>query len=486
VEIALALAPFVIFILLLLWKRTSLLTASLISLGATVLTVIFYWQSPTGVVLSAFPKSFFIAFDIFLIILGAVFFLDILKKYGVIDNISHLLESFSKDFRVQVILLAWFFENFIEGTAGFGTPSAIVAPILVALGISPIRAVVIALLGNSTSVVFGAAGTPIRVGFAGLTVTGVPLQAALFNCVGLLVPVFMLWSLTRKEEDGGRKFREGLPFAIWSGVAFVVPSVFLTFLGQEFPSILGAVIGVVLVLVTCRLKIFMPKTLWIKQVSASLKTTPSLFKIAGPYLLLILLLIVGKITLGGLAITFDLLGPQKINLFNPGIAFILAAVPVVIWGIKNKKVFFDSVRSSFRKTLEPFAVIAAVSAVVQLMLNSGSLIYIARGFENVFLPLTAPIIGAFGSFLTGSATISNIMFGKLVAGAGQILNFNVATILALELVGAAAGNMIALADILAAETVLGLKNQEKEVLKGVIIPCLVYVGLVGLIALIAL
>lgn len=475
--------PFIAFLFFLLWKKTSLLTASLASLAITTATTLFIWKMPIYFLLASTSKGFFIAFDIFLIILGAVFFLDILKKAEVIKAISTYLESFSRDFRVQVILLAWFFENFIEGTAGFGTPAAIVAPILVVLGMTPINAIIISLLGNSSSVVFGAAGTPIRVGFVDLNVAAVPINAALFNCVGLLVPVFMLWILTSKEPDRKIKFRQGLPFAIWSGIIFVVPSVFFTAIGQEFPSILGAVAGIILVYISSKLNLFMPKIIWDKVNTSAPKVSLPPVKVAGPYIILVFLLIAGKLILGSGSITFDFFGSQKINLFNPGIMFLLSAIPVLIFQVRNKKIFWSSAKDSFKRTIEPFLVILTVSTMVQLMLGSGSLLLISRGFENVLLPITSPLIGAFGSFLTGSATISNLMFGKLVATAAQNLNFDVAKILALELVGAAAGNMIALADILTAETVVGLKHHEREVLRGVITPCLIYVLIVGIIGL---
>ena len=93
------------------------------------------------------------------------------------------------------------------------------------------------------------------------------------------------------------------------------------------------------------------------------------------------------------------------------------------------------------------------------------------------------MVGAFGSFLTGSATVSNLMFGNFLATAARDLSLSVDKILALALVGGAAGNMIALADIMAAEAVVGLKNEERKVLKGVIIPCAIYILLIGVIGL---
>lgn len=487
----LSVLPFVIFLVLLLWKRLPLLWTSLITLLLVLGLQVFYWQILPVYLLSSLVKGVLVALDIFVIILGAIFFLEIIKDIKAIDNIRYYLESFFKDYRVQIILLAWFFENFIEGTAGFGTPAIIVAPLLVTLGISPLTAVILALLGNSTSVAFGAAGTPIRVGFEGLNIASVPLHTAVFNCVGLLVPVFMLWVLSSMHEDKKGHFWEAVPFALWSGIAFVVPSVLLVPLGQEFPSIGGAIIGLILVLITTRLGIFVPKNLRQLREIRVPETKLPWFKIIVPYALLIGFLILGKFTLGSVKIAFPWGLGYQLNLFNPGLAFILAAIPVVLlWG--RKKLVSDSFKTALSRTWEPFLVIASMSIIVQLLINSGnnfsgitsSLEAIAKGFEVKILPLLAPMVGAFGSFLTGSATVSNIMFGNFLAKAGQIMNLNVAKILALELVGAAAGNMIALADIIAAEAVVGLRNKTRLVLKGVIVPCLIYVVIVGILGLI--
>jgi len=135
-----------------------------------------------------------------------------------------------------------------------------------------------------------------------------------------------------------------------------------------------------------------------------------------------------------------------------------------------------------------------MSAMAQIMVNSAqnfsglsSMIdFLASGAKNMLLPLWSPFLGAIGSFLTGSATVSNLMFGHFLAETARNLSFNTDNILALALVGGAAGNMIALADMLAAETVVGIKHEEKAILKGVIVPCLIYVGLVGIIGMFVL
>lgn len=470
----------------------SLLKVSSLTLLLTTGLIFFYWKIVPALFLVSFAKGFFVALDIFLIIFGAIFFLEILKDLKVIDNISYYLESFSKDYRVQVIILAWFFENFLEGTAGFGTAAVIVAPLLIGLGLSPLKAIIISLLGNSASVVFGAAGTPIRVGFAGLDYASIPQLSAWINCIGFIVPIFMLWVLVADKSDKKKQFWEALPFAIWAGIAFVVPSALTVFLGQEFPSILGSVIGLLLVLLTTKLGIFSPKNTRSAQEIWEPKKTLSAFKVFFPYSLLIIFLILGKIFLSSINFSIPDIS-HKFNLFNPGFAFLVAGFPIALyWGSLGHKVAVRAIKVALRSSIEPLLVISSISIVVQLMINSGqnlsglssSIALIAKNFETAFLPFWAPFIGAFGCFITGSATISNIMFGNFLNFASQAINMDSAKVLALTLVGGAAGNMIALADMLAAETVVGLKNQERAVVKGVIVPCLIYLVLIGIIGLI--
>ena len=478
--IVLAISPFILFLVLLLWKRVPLIFVSAITLLLIIALALVFWQVFPNYIIGSLIKGFLVALDIFFIIFGAIFFLEIMRESKIIENISFYLESVSKDIRIQVIFLAWFLENFLEGTAGFGTPSTVVAPLLVGLGINPINAVIIALLGNSSSVVFGAAGTPIRVGLGDLATATLPLTAAMINLIGIIVPVFILWFLVGGRQNGKKLFWEALPFAIWCGIAFSIPSILTVPLGQEFPSILGAIIGLGIVLVTTKLKIFTPKNVEYQAAERIGVASLPILKVIFPYVLLIVLLVAGKFLIGATVY------------FNPGFAFILAGILTLgIFGL-GKDFFISSAKLALKRSIEPFLVIAFMSTIAQIMVNSAhnysglaSMIdFMAVHVKNVLLPLWAPAVGAFGSFLTGSATVSNLMFGNFLALAAKSLGFAVDKILALALVGAAAGNMIALADIIAAEAVVGLKNEESKILRGVIIPCAIYVILIGIVGLI--
>jgi lactate permease len=394
---------------------------------------------------------------------------------------------------VQVILLAWFLENFLEGTAGFGTPSTVVAPLLVGIGFTPLTAVAVSLLGNSTSVLFGAAGTPIRIGMAGLPTAGVAQVAAGLNMIGAMVPTFMLIAITAGQKQRWQQVREGLPFAIVAGLAFVIPAWLSTWVGEEFPSILGAIIGLFFMILMIRRGWFQPRRLRTLKSSVSRPKTVHMGKVWLPYGLLVLLLVIGKFAIGSAGITLHFGLIHTIAFFNPGWAFFIAAIPVLILWRSREHHILASLGDSFRRSLEPFLVIAFMSTMAQLMIHSAvnsqhlpSLLSVAaHPLTSPWLPLWAPFIGAFGNFLTGSATVSNIMFGTFIYQAGTFMKMNGTFILALELVGAAAGNMIALADILPAQAVVGLRHQERGVLRRVIVPCLLYVGLAGVIGLAA-
>ncbi len=487
-----SLAPFGVFVYLLIFKKVSLTKTSLATLGLTTVLVVFYWQIMPWQIFVSYAKGFFVALDIFFIIAGAIFFLEILKKFGVIESVSYYLESFSKDFRIQVILLAWFLENFIEGTAGFGTPSAVVAPLLVGLGIEPLTAAVLSLFGNSASVVFGAAGAPIRIGFAGLDVSQVPYYTALINFIGMIVPLFMLWTVVATHVNRKQLFWEAMPFALWSGFIFILSSFLVVPLGQEFPSIIGSIIGVILVFITTKLGIFVPKNVHRIKAREELKPKLSLAKTIFPYAFLVGLLILGKFLFGNVSLQIPFGINHSIGVFNPGFVFVIAGLFVVLLWRKTEKFILKTAGFSLKQSLGPFLVITAMSSMVQLMISSGNnfsglpslIATVAKTFETGWLPFLAPLAGAFGSFLTGSATISNLLFGGFLSQAAVALSMSAPIILSLILVGGAAGNMVALADMLAAETVVGLKHKERELLKRIFVPCLIYVTLAGIIGMI--
>lgn len=219
------------------------------------------------------------------IVFGAILLLNAVKQAGALTTIRSGFTGISPDRRVQVVIIAWLFGTFLEGAAGFGTPAAIVAPLLVGLGFPAMAAVVIGLMIQSTPVSFGAVGTPIVVGVTGglrdpaldadLLAAGSSWEqfiqlitsevAIVHGIVGTFMPLLMVMVLTRYFGER-RSWREGLsiaPFALFAGLAFTLPYVLTgVFLGPEFPSILGALVGMAVVVPAARAGFLIPDDTW--------------------------------------------------------------------------------------------------------------------------------------------------------------------------------------------------------------------------------
>lgn len=491
ISILLGILPFVLFVVLMFWRRLTLLQISILVTVVVVVIQIFYWKLVPMYFFYAVVKGFFVAFDIFLIVFGAVFFLEILKSIKVIENVGRYLESISGDYRVQTILLAWFLINFLEGMAGFGTPGAVVAPILISLGIQPLTAVILSLLGNSSAGVFGAAGTPIRVGFSGLETEGVAWYAALYNMVGLLMPVFIVYVLTTRQSKTKSHFWEAVPFALWAGILFAGTSIAVVRFGQEFTSIIGSMLAIGLAILSIKKGIFTPKKEFrlIERNSESLSMP--LWKVVLPYVTVMALLVAGKVGLGSQEFVLSWANHRQ-SYFNPGLLFVFAGVPFALsWG--ERGLLWRSASEAIRRTWNPFVVILTMSTMIQLMVSSGSnmsglpsvLTVLTNGLRGPVLPFVTPFLGAFGSFLTGSITISNILFGRILAQASVVNGIDFVKILALGISGAAIGNSMAIADIMAAEAVVGLKDKTRQVIKGTLGPCLFLLVILGVIGLLS-
>lgn len=242
---------------------------------------LFSWKVTLTHVLASTIQGLFITFDILYIIFGAILLLNTLKHSGGITAIRAGFSKITDDRRVQVIIIAWLFGSFIEGASGFGTPAAIASPLLVALGFPATAAVMIGMMIQSTPVTFGAVGTPILVGVRGglqspeltarLVETGVSFegylhhiaaQSAIFHGItGTMTPLLMVMMMTRFFGKN-KSWTEGLsiaPFAIFGGLAFTIPYTLTgIFLGPEFPSLIGALIGLAIVTFAAHRKFLIP------------------------------------------------------------------------------------------------------------------------------------------------------------------------------------------------------------------------------------
>lgn len=150
-----------LFLVVLKWPAKYAMPLALVVTAGLSLGV---WKIPGNVVAAEVVDGVVTALSLLYIIFGAILLLNTLTESGAIHKIRQGLSEITVDRRIQVIIIAWLFGSFIEGSAGFGTPAAVAAPLLVGLGFPAMAAVICALIIQSTPVSFGALGTPVLVG----------------------------------------------------------------------------------------------------------------------------------------------------------------------------------------------------------------------------------------------------------------------------------------------------------------------------------
>jgi len=544
----LAFSPILLAAILLIGLRWPARTAMPLVYVVTAAVALFVWDMSFNRVLASTLQGLVITIGLLWIIFGAILLLNTLKHSGGITAIRAGFTTVSPDRRIQAIIIAWLFGCFIEGASGFGTPAAIAAPLLVAIGFPAMAAVLMGMLVQSTPVSFGAVGTPIIVGVnsgldtatigAQLVEQGSSWQAYLQQItssvaithaiVGTVMPLIMVLMLTRffgKEKSWKAGF-EVLPFAIFAGLAFTLPYVATgVFLGPEFPSLLGGLIGLGIVTTAARMGFLVPKRTWdfadakdwpsewlgsVEMKLEDLAARPmSTFRAWLPYVLVGALLVISRVfpDIGNLLkawnIAFnDLLGEAGVSasiqpLYLPGGILVLVVMATFfLHGMKARELG-AAVKESSSVLLSAGFVLLFTVPMVRILINSGvnagelasmpitMARYVADSVGSVY-PLLAPTVGALGAFLAGSNTVSNMMFSQFQFGVATNLGISGAMIVAIQAVGAAAGNMVAIHNVVAASATVGLLGREGQTLRKTVWPTLYYVLFTGAIGLIAI
>jgi len=481
--------PFLLLLVLTVVIRRPLWQSGLISFGSAVILWLLVSDVETGDLAPPTVKAFIVSTEVGLILLGAISFLEAMNRRGTTERIKVALAGFTSGNRaLEALLLAWLFCGFLEGAAGFGAPAALVAPWLHTIGFSPLTAAVLPLIGDSAAVPFGAVGTPVRVGFDGLpSAAAAPFGAGINLVAGLIPPlaIYLLALRSGNAESRTRFDRRGVLLSLWAGVCFTVPAFLLVWIGPEFPSLAGALMGLLIFSFTL---MHLPGDEGGSEPNGGrLKHLVSAFF---PYLLLCLVLLIGKLTLGNLRIRFEVGGHvENLNAFQPGLLFLVTIVVIQFADREGRVKSFGEILVPAAKRL-PFVWLAIfcmaslAQFVVQISDPVEALGGVFRedggGFLLVFL---APLAGAAGAFMAGSATVSNLLMAPLLYQASALTGADPGLILGLQLVGAGAGNMVSLQNLAAVQATVGLVNREREMLQRLWLPCAAYLGIAILLGL---
>lgn len=448
-----------------------------------------------------------------LIVWGAIFLFRTMEQTSAMETIRRWLNALSRNRVAQVVIIGWSFQFLIEGASGFGTPAALAGPLLVGLGFSPLRVAMACLILNSVPVSFGAVGTPTWFGFASLKLSPSELHAvawktaAIHSAAAFVIPLMAFRLLLSWQE-----IRRNLLFIYLAIAASVVPMALLTLLNDEFPSVAGGMIGL---LITVRLAGrsvgLVDDQSAAEQASASSPQTvvKAMFPLWGT----VLVLLATRIPQLGLRELLTLASPvweisvSPLGVFSVSPALVLrlrgilgtevdwthqllyvpSLVPFVLisivslWALQAPR---GTARTIWNQTISRMAnpVLALLGALVLVNLlmigHESSCVMIAgrslAAATGDWWQYFAAYLGAIGAFFAGSCTISNLTFGPIQNSIASQLNQDRTIILALQSAGAAMGNMVAIHNIVAVSSVLGLVNKEGEILRQTVSPMLIY------------
>jgi len=530
-----------VFMIIFMWPSSR---AMPLAWAAAVLAAYLFWDMPPLWILAASIGGVINAIDILVIVFGAILILQLMKKSGGIGAISNSMAAISGDRRVQLIVIAWLMGAFFEGAAGFGTPAAIGAPLLVGLGFPPFIAAAATLLCNSSPVTFGAVGVPIWGGFAALEdftswpvstgggelgfgdfLQNIGVIAALLHLIiGTFIPLAAIALMTKLSSGSYKAGLKIWPLALFAGVLFTgAQFIIALFIGPELPALFGSLVALAVFIPAVKKGFlcpkekwdFPPKANWPKEWEGTVKAgtsesqtsrkTVSTTLAWTPYILLGAILLITRLpflnitpALKSLNIGWENILGTTIHrtiqpLYNPGIfPFLFIALLIPALHKSSYRTLLPALKETFLMIRPATIALSFTLAMVYIMMNSGeaaqtdSMIIVlantAAHYAGGMWYIAAPFIGMLGAAVSGSCTVSNIMFGVLQFSTAVKSQAFVNPILALQAVGGAIGNVIAIHTVVAALTTIGLIGKEGAIIKKILPACIAYALLSGIAA----
>ena len=508
----LALSPVLVVLIMMLGFRAGGAWAGGVGWLAAVLVAVLFFGAGLELLAVAHVKAILLSLDVFYIIWMALLLFHVANEAGAIRMIGRVLPQLTEDRLMQSLLIGWLMVTFIQGTGGFGVPVAVCAPILVAIGFTPIQAVAMASLGDTWAVTFGSLGASFKalIAVSGLTAD----ELARYTAILLGVVSFPSGMLVAVIGNGWRSVKRALlPVAVLSAVMaatqYLLATNGLWALGTTGAGLVGLGAGLLLL----RLPAYRNRYKLHPEPAAAVGNPDegkSLGLVLIGYLLLILLAFgvnlfqPANAFLSQIKLSLDFpevrtafgwttpAGPgQAINLFgHPGaillytsiISFIIYRSVGYLEPGSLKRIFNKVAKVGVNSSLG----ILAMVGLATIMLHSGMTHLLAEGLSTSirrdFYPLVAPIIGALGAFITGSNTNSNVLFGALQQRSAELLTLSVPLILAAQTAGGSVGSVLAPAKVIVGCSTVGMAGEESGVMRKIIGYGLIPLAIIALAA----
>ena len=477
--------------------------------------------TPVEGVTGVLARAVWVALTVMLIIGPALGIHQLQQRTGATSRLEAGLARITPDPRVAALLIVWFFTLFIEGAAGFGTPVALAAPFLVAAGFKPVMAVTAAMVGHASGVTFAAVGTPT---IAQATTTAIGIQELTWAATPFNVVVGLVLAIAVARLVGTMVPSHGTPWG-WMALAYVlffVPYVVLArFVGPELPSLAGSLAGalafVAVVRVLRRKSAARRSALvaagdteppeeqdelaaeqHVREAEEALESTilpsMSMWRAAAPYLILVALVLVTRLipavqdAARSWTVNWELFGEFAGDvqpLYHPGVLLLAAFVGGGLVQSAGGTALKGAFVTATTQLVPVFVALIAMVTVAFTMSHSGMTDQLATSASNTGAawPLLAPMVGALGTFITGSATASNLLFTEFQETTAVSAGFDPVPLLGAQNSGAAIGNIICPHNVVAAAATVGLSGREGEVLRRTLPVAAIALVVSGLFAL---
>ncbi|HVB36494.1 MAG TPA: L-lactate permease [Candidatus Acidoferrales bacterium] len=484
-------------------------TCGLLSAGALA---VFVWHMPFVLTLwSAFYGTIYALWSIMWIVLAALWLYNVAVETGKFEQLRiWMTQRASGDPCIQAILVAFCFGALLEGTAGFGTPVAMTAFLLVGMGFKPRRAIVVSLIADTAPVAFGALGIPI-VALAG--VTGLNLMK-LSSMVGRQLPFisFILPGYLVLVVAGRKGFKRTWPAILVAGFSFALAQFLVSnFWGPWAADIIAALASIAALVAF--LRIWHPSQPENSSHNPTLSSQPASagsvrltaresFTAWLPWILLSAVMVLwtylklfnlGQITFAiprlhnAILITLYQKPYAALYAFQPlatGTAVFVATILTALCLRARPKIFAQAGAKTFRQLRIPGLTVVIIVALAYLYNYSGMAYTLGAAVAHVgaFFPLVSSYLGWGACFLSGSDTASNLLFGNLQVAAAHQLHLNPILLAATNSSGGVTGKMVSPQNIAVGVTTVGLIGEEGKVLRSTFWHSIILATAVGLLA----
>lgn len=493
-NLVLAIIPVLLLIILMAFFKMSGDKSSVISLVVTMLIAFFGFHFPVDDLLFSFLYGALKAVSpILIIILMAIFSYNVLLKTEKMEIIKQQFSSISTDKSIQVLLLTWGFGGLLEAMAGFGTAVAIPAAILISLGFKPVFSATVSLIANSVATAFGAIGTPVLVLAKETNLDVLVLSANVvlqLSVLMFLIPFVLLFLTDSKLKSLPKNIFLSL---LVGGVSLGSQYIAARYMGAESPAIIGSILSIIVIVAYGKLTAS-------KEEKARKSTLKGLevLNAWSIYLLILFLIILTSPLFPGLRTTLENNWVTRISLpindstMNYTVSWLTHAGVLLFVGtfvgglIQGAKIWelFAVLWNTVKQLKKTFITVICLVSLSTIMDTAGMISVIATALAvatGSLYPLFAPVIGCLGTFITGSDTSSNILFGKLQANVAGHIQVSPDWLSAANTVGATGGKIISPQSIAIATSAGNQQGKEGEILKSAIPYALAYVVITGVI-----